>query len=153
MPPLETLRSVLEPTGIIAGLFFTAWSSWRAHCSQQVATLVAITKSHREIWQRLYEAPELRRVSDSSTRDEGLVVTPEERLFTLLLTLHAYTSFEASRLRVMKRPPREDRDLAALFSAPVARRVWETLREFQDPRFRDYIDSLIEARRAPLNPV
>jgi hypothetical protein len=146
------LRSVLEPTGIIAGLFFTAWSSWRAHCSQQVATLVAITKSHREIWQRLYEAPELRRVSDATVRSENLVVTPEERLFVLLLTLHAFSSFEASRLGVMKRPAREAQDLAALFSAPVANRVWRDLRAFQEEDFAAYIDSLLEARHAPLNP-
>jgi hypothetical protein len=143
--------SFLEPAAIIAGLLFSGWAAWRNHCSTTVATLVALAKSHREIWSRLFEAPELRRVTDPTVRRDNLAVTPEERLFVILLAHHVYSAFEAARLGVAPRPHREDRDLAAIFSAPVARRVWEDLREFQHPRFRAYIDSLLEARTPPLN--
>ena len=151
--PLAVMRSLLEPAAIVAGLFFSGWGAWRMACVNQVSTLVAITKSHRELWSRLYEAPELARVTDPLASLEIAPVSLAERLFVLLVILHAYSVYEAGRLRVLRRPPKQDQDLAAVFSAPVARHVWNDVAEFQDPRFRRYVDSLLAARTPALRPI
>lgn len=146
----DSLRAMLEPIAIVAGLAFSSWTAWRLACVNQVSTLVAITKSHRELWGRLYERPDLARVTDPRATLKEKPVSLEERLFVLLLILHAYSVFEAGRLRVLRRPPRQDEDLAAVFSSPVARVVWDEVREYQDPRFRAYLDSLLLARAPAL---
>lgn len=146
----DVLRALLEPVAIVAGLGFSSWTAWRLACVHQISTLVAITKSHRELWSRLYESPELARVTDPRAKLKEKPVSLEERVFVLLLVLHAYSVFEAGRLRVLRRPPRQDEDLAAVFSSPVARFVWEETRDYQDPRFRAYVDSLLVARTPAL---
>jgi len=146
----DAIRAILEPIAILAGLGFSSWTAWRLACVHQISTLVAITKSHRELWGRLYESPELARVTDPRAMLTEKPVTLEERLFVLLLILHAYSVFEAGRLHVLRRPPRQDEDLAAVFSSPVARLVWQEAREYQDPRFRSYLDALLLARTPAL---
>src|SRR5947209_6717297 len=87
---------LLQTIAIIASLLFTAYQIKRATRSERVSHMLAITQAHRDIWSKLYDHPELARISKPDVNIETTPVTDAERAFVLSLILHFNCVLELS---------------------------------------------------------
>lgn len=144
------LFSLIQVIGIVGGLTFTAMSFQMDARSRKVSNLLAITKSHREIWSELYEHPELARTLEAKRDLAREPIRPEEELFVKMLILHLNSAFYASRYRELIQPEGLSRDIQEFFSLPVPRVVWDRLRPLQDKNFVRFVEDqgVVERPRA-----
>ena len=91
--------------GIIAGLWFTAFSLRSETKTRRVANLLTITANHREIWKEFLNNPKLARVRDGAADTVKQPVTDAERVFVNLVIQHinsVYYTMSASWSSNMK---------------------------------------------------
>lgn len=148
----ETLR-VIQSGGIVVSIFIGVCSVWigaqnarAASRAAQVRNLLDITQSHRDIWRRYQEQPELKRVMEWDI--DATTMTDSEFFFLRELILHVSASFEANRVGVLSPLEGMNLDVRMLFSRPLPRAAWERLKPVQNAAFRDFIEmELAEADR------
>ena len=148
----ETLR-VIQSGGIVVSIFIGICSVWigalnsrAASRAAQVHNLLDITQSHRDIWRRFQEQPELSRVMESDA--DAATMTDTEYFFLRELILHVSASFEASRVGVLSPLEGMNLDVRTLLSRPLPRAAWERLKPVQNAAFRDFVEKeLAEADR------
>lgn len=148
--------TLLQTTGIISGLVFTALS-FRANTSaRQVDNLIRMKEQHLEIWRQLYENANLKGVFDAE-RDLGAEpVNEEEEFFVLSLILHLFASYRGIETGVLKSPEGLEKDICEVFDYPVPRAAWEKAKEYQDADFVIFIEGVLgreeeESQKAPQN--
>ncbi len=133
--------TALQTLAIVSSFVFTCLALRRDGHSRRVANLFVLTANHRELWERLFERPELRRVLSADADLERKPVTDDEHLFVQLLILHINTAHHAIKLGVMDAPEGFGADLRILFRHPVTRAVWQRLRDLQDRDFVAFLES------------
>jgi hypothetical protein len=132
---------LLQSFGIIAGLLFTAAALRLDEKTRRIGNLMAITKSHREIWSQLYERPELARVIDADADLDKGVITREEELFIWFLILHLNSVYQALKNGVLLNLEGMNRDVGWFFSLPLPRAIWERAKLLQDADFVRFVES------------
>src|SRR5271154_195741 len=85
--------NLFSAIGIIAGLWFTAFSLRSETKTRRIANLLTITANHREIWKEFLNNPKLARVRDTAADIVKQPVTDEERLFVIMVILHISSSY------------------------------------------------------------
>lgn len=131
----------VQTLGILATLACTVVVVRSDQKSRRVQTLLQITQSHREIWEKLLDNPELFRVTQREVDLAAKPITNQERLVVTLLVLHINSAYEATKNKTIARIEGMSRDIASLFSLPIPRAVWNDLRHFQNSKFTVYIES------------
>lgn len=132
---------LLQTTGIIAGLYFTARAFHLDIKTRRVDHLIELTKQHREIWTELYARPELARVKDATADLRGKPITGDEELFISMLILHLNASYHALKDRVFLKPDGLRKDIHGFFSRPLTKLVWEKMKPLQDADFVAFVES------------
>ena len=79
---------LIQTTGIIGGLLFTARMAERDQKARIVANLLAVNEQYGRIWRECYERPELDRILRKQVDLEERPVTSAETLFIKTLILH-----------------------------------------------------------------
>lgn len=133
---------MLQSVGIVAGLWFTAHTIRTDAGVRRTDTLLRITQQHRDIWQQLYQRPELARVLDDSIPDSA--ITDEEAVFITFLILHLSSAFHAMNEGLFVTPEGLRRDIRWFLNLPIPKVVWEKSKAFQDTKFVRFVE---EARR------
>lgn len=82
--------------GIVAGLWFTAFTLREQTKTQQVANLLTITANHREIWKEFFHNPELARILDPAADVAKRPVTHSEEMFINLVLLQVSSATNLS---------------------------------------------------------
>lgn len=141
--------TILQSTGIIAGLIFTGLSFRDNVRARQVATLIQITASHREIWQKLLTHPELYRISRPNIDLSREPVTENEELIVRLLVLHLNSAYQAAKVSGIVRIEGMGKDIQTFFSLPIPRAVWTALRSLQNEDFVRYVESHLASQNLP----
>ncbi len=132
--------TLLQSLGIIGGLFFAGLSFRDNFKARQVATLIDITQSHREIWEKMLFHPTLNRVSKTAVDLESEPITEDERLIVRFLVLHLNATYEAGKNSSLARNVGFNNDIRHFFAAPIPRTVWNELRAFQNPAFIAFVE-------------
>lgn len=130
----------IQSLGIMAGLCFTAFGFRAEAKSRQSENLIRITESHRALWTRYDDSPELHRVLDPAADVTQEPVTPQEARFVQFLILHIHLTYQLSKGGVYRQPERVREDIRGLISLPVPHAVWRKLRGFQNRDFVRFID-------------
>src|SRR6266511_5400337 len=78
----------LNAIGIVSGLLFTAFSLRAEAKARQLGNLLTLTESHRDIWARLYEDPDLSRVLEREVDLSQSPIPVKEKLFLTSPILH-----------------------------------------------------------------
>lgn len=148
MPPIpEWLStnwfSLLQSTGIIASLLFTAYTLYSTNRTLRLTNLFHITQYHREIWGQLFTKPELRKILDSNIKLEDYEISEDERLFITLIILHLSATFQAIKSRAIIPIEGLDRDIIHFFSRPIPRKVWSELKKYQNRDFAEFVENII----------
>ena len=135
---------MLGSFGIIAGLFLAAYEIHHHGQRQKVANLLAITKSHREIWSELYRQPALKRVLDPKVDLAAHPVTDEESLFVTFLLNHLNACFRASQAKMFVPVGSMERDIRWFLSLPIPKMVWEKSKALQEEQFVRFVERAME---------
>lgn len=136
--------TLLQSTGIIGSLWFTARSFRFDAKIRKVGNLIEITSHHREIWSQLYSQPELARVKESSPDFKKKPITVGEELFVTQVILHLRSVFRASKEGVIASLDGVEADIRQFFSKPIPRIIWNQKREFQDLDFVQFMEHQID---------
>jgi hypothetical protein len=136
--------SLLQTIGIVGGLLFTAYSFNLNSRLRKFDTLITITDQHRELWLKLFESPELKRLVDPNADLAKRPITETEIMFVNLLILHLTTSLAAVRQGIFPKPAGTDEDIADFLSLPIPRAAWNKTKRFRDPETIRYVEGLLE---------
>ena len=130
----------IQTAGIIGGLFFTGLNFRDNFKARQVATLIEITRSHRDIWKQLFTHTELTRVTKTDIDLSLEPITEHERLIVHLLILHLNSTYHAAKISNVVRLEGIHTDIERFFVAPIPRKVWNDLRAFQNRDFVRFVE-------------
>ena len=131
---------LLSAIGIIAGLWFTAFSLRSETKTRRVANLLAITANHREIWKEFLNNPKLARVRDAAADTAKQPVTDAERVFVNLVIQHINSVYYAMSDQLVVKYEGLRRDIAQFFSLPIPKAVWEKTKQFQNDELVRFIE-------------
>ena len=131
---------VLNATGVVGGLLFTAFSLREETKTRRVGNLLTLTANHREVWSTLFRYPALYRVLDSRVDLLKQPATREEELLVNLVIKHLCAVFDAMRDGLFVRPEGMRRDVAWFFSLPIPQAVWQKFAPLQDEDFVAFVE-------------
>jgi hypothetical protein len=137
----ENWFNLFSSAGIIAGLWFTAFSLRSDTKTRRVANLLTITANHREIWKVFLDDKELARVRDASADLIKQPVTNAERVFVTFVILHMSSVFYAMSDQLVVKLEGLRRDIAQFLSLPIPREVWEKIKVLQNDNFVAFVES------------
>lgn len=141
---LGSISDTLGTLGVVGSLLFTAITIRSESKSRQAANLLAITNAHREIWTAMIDKPALHRVLEPTVDVKANPVTSEESLFVMFLINHLAASWHAMKSRMLPAREAVEADIRMFFALPIPKEVWRRTRELQDPRFRRFMDRILE---------
>lgn len=141
----SVLPQIVESSGIICGLCFTAFALRADSRSRQADILMRITEGHRQLWLYFEEHRELARVLDAKANLQKKPVTAHEQRFVQLLINHLIITHQTSQLRIYEHPERLGDDIQRFFSMPIPQVVWEKTVPMLDADFVDFIQRHREA--------
>jgi hypothetical protein len=137
---LQNWFNLFSSIGIIAGLWFTAFSLRSETKTQRIANLLTITANHREIWKEFLNNPKLARVRDAAADTAKQPVTDAERVFVNLVIQHINSVYYAMSDQLVVKYEGLRRDIAQFFSLPIPQAVWERMKVFQNDALVRFIE-------------
>ena len=138
---LQNWFNLFSTAGIIAGLWFTAFSLRADAKTRRVANLLTITANHREVWQVFLDDQGLARVRDATVDTLKHPVTEAERVFVTLVILHMSSVFYAMSDQLVIKVEGLRRDIAQFLSLPIPRDVWAKIKVLQNDDFVAFVES------------
>jgi hypothetical protein len=136
--------NLFSAIGIIAGLWFTAFSLRSETKTRRVANLLTITANHREIWNKYLNNPELKRVLNPTADPLKRPVTDAEDLFVNMVILHTNSVYYAMSDQLVVEYEGLRRDIAQFFSLPIPKAVWNNTKLLQNQDFAAFIESSLK---------
>jgi hypothetical protein len=136
--------NLFSAIGIIAGLWFTAFSLRSETKTRRIANLLTITANHREIWKEFLNNQKLERVRDPAADTAKQPVTDAERVFVNLVIQHINSVYCAMNDQLVIKVQGLRRDIAQFFSLPIPKSVWEKTKPFQNDDFAKFIESALK---------
>jgi hypothetical protein len=130
---------LLQTVGIVGGLLFTAYATWKDERARRIGNSIAITEQYRQIWKELYERAELSRVLAKDADVEKQPVSVQEELFVKTLVLHLGTVYRAMKHSEFVKLEGLRRDVREFFTLPIPREVWQRVKSFQDKDFVEFV--------------
>jgi hypothetical protein len=130
--------------GIIAGLWFTAFSLRSETKTRRIANLLEITANHREIWKEFLSNPKLERVRDAAADTAKQPVTDAELMFVSLVIHHINSVHYTMSDKLVVKYEGLRRDIAEFLSLPVPKAVWEKIKRYQNEDFAAFIESALK---------
>ena len=137
----ENWFNLFSAVGIIAGLWFTAFSLRSETKTRRVANLLTITANHREIWKVFLTDNGLARVRDASADTLKQPVTEAERVFVTFVILHMSSVFYAMSDQLVVKVEGLRRDVAQFLSLPIPSEVWDKIKVLQNDNFVAFVES------------
>ncbi len=135
---------LIQSTSIVAGLVFAGLSWRRDSHGRRLGHLIAIKQEHRQIWAELSRHPDLTRVLDEKADLVGQPPTIMETQFLTVVIVHIATSWDLCREGRLFALPSIREDVRSLLALPIPRFVWNQVRDVQEPRFAEFVDSCLE---------
>ncbi len=136
----EDWFTALQTLAILSGFLFTCITLRRDQRSRRVANLLLLTANHRDVWNRLFSHPELRRILSPHADLATKPVTDDETLFVSFLVLHLNSAFQAIKSGLLEAPEGLAADIRTFFAHPIPRAVWASLRPLQDRAFVAFVE-------------
>jgi len=133
--------TLLQSLGIIASLLFTAVSLRADTKTRRVDNLFVINASHREVWMRYAERPELHRVLSARADPRRDEITREEEIFVNSVLFHLNGVFYAQRTGLAFNMEGLRSDVRWFLSLPIPKLVWEKSKTLQNTDFIAFVEA------------
>jgi hypothetical protein len=134
---------LLQTIGIVGGLLFTAYATWKDEKSRKIGNLIAINAQYQGIWKEFYRHSELTRVLKPDADIAALPITEVEKRFIISLILHLNTVYHAMKEGMFVPIEGLQKDIRNFFSLPIPRSTWEKNRVFQNADFVRFVEESI----------
>jgi hypothetical protein len=142
----EHWLDLIQSVGIVVGLLFSAYTTWKDVRARRVGNSIAITDQYRQIWKELYQRPELSRVLAKDADLNNQRISEQEELFVKMVLLHMSTVYRAMQHGEFVKLDGWRKDMQEFLSLPIPKAVWKDIRQFQDDDFAAFLDAGILAR-------
>ena len=139
----EFLLAWLEPTGIIAGLFFSGIALRNDTRARRIENHIKITDGYREIWSMVVENPALERVLAPKVDLTINPVKPAEDRLVRFIFQNILLAFEAREAGQLSNIGDLEKDVADFISRAIPRAVWKEIARFQPDGFRKFVEQLM----------
>lgn len=137
------VSELLQDLSIIVGFAFTVHAIHRDAAARRIGNLLELTKQHNELWGKL-NSPELARISDEGAALDTKPLSHEEQRFVTALILHLHVYFRAMRVKMYPKLEGLDADVKQFFSRPIPKAVWNSVKQYQNKDFVEFIEDCIE---------
>lgn len=137
----DNFTTLLNSTGIIGGLLFTAFSFRAEAGGRRLSNLISLTQAHREIWFQLYDEPSLSRILEERIDLANNPPTLTEVTFVTSLILHLNCIHRAASLGMFPELEGLRTDIREFYSLPIPREIWNKLKPLQDIKFIVFMES------------
>jgi hypothetical protein len=138
---------VLTAIGVIAGLFYNAWTIRSETDTRRVANLLAITSNHREIWREYARRKNLHRVCKKEPNLSRKPVTAAEHEFVNSVILHLNSVYFASERQLLPTMEGIERDVRDFLGLPIPAQVWAESKIYQNRKFANFVDACLASER------
>lgn len=140
----EHVFDILSVVGVVAGLFFTAYTIREDTKARKISNLLAMTASHRDVWQEYLLHSELWRITDPKADISKAPIRPDEEVFVNRVILHLSSIHEALKEELIVKQEGLRRDAQGFFALPIPLAVWEKSKIVQN---KDFVAFVEECRR------
>lgn len=138
---VQNLFTILSSVGIIAGLWFTAFSLRAETKTRRVANLLTVTANHREIWTEFLRNEKLARVADAGAEPMKQPITDVEMVFVNMVIQHINTVYYIMNDQLVIHFEGLRQDIADFLELPIPKSVWEKSKQFQNADFVAFVES------------
>ena len=147
---VQNVFAVLGAVGIIGGLLFDAFAvraetkTLRAEIkTRQIANLLTVTASHREIWTEAQRNKKLARINDANVDTVKEPVTDVEMTFVAVVIQHMNSVYYVMNDQSVIHFEGFREDIAEFLALPIPQAVWEKAKRFQNADFVAFIESCL----------
>ena len=140
---LENLSALLEPVGIIAGLFFSGIALRNDTRARRIENHIKIADGYREIWSAQVADPRLERILLSGVDLTACPVSPSEDRLVRFIFQNILLAFEARQAGQLGDIGDLEKDVGEFISHPIPRAVWKEIARFQPQTFRKFVETLM----------
>src|SRR5690242_2314735 len=127
----------------IMGPWFTAFAIRSDTKARQVANLIAVTESHREIWVEYSRSPDLWRVLNPAVDLTKQPITLRKELFTKSVIFLLNSSYYATKDDLIIKLDGLRRDAFEFLSLPIPMATWEIIKDKQNDEFVAFVESCL----------
>ena len=139
----EILSQWLEPTGILAGLFFSGIALRNDTRARRIENQIKIADAYREIWSAQMSDSNLSRILHPHPDLSTHPVTPGEDRLVRFIFQNIFLAFAARQAGQLGEIGNLERDVADFVSNPIPKAVWKEIARFQPEQFRKFIENFI----------
>lgn len=132
--------TLLQTLAILSSFAFTCVALRRDEKSRRISNLMLLTANHRDIWKHVFDRPKLRRVLATNPNLDTKPVTDDEALFVKMLILHLNSAHHAITSGLIITPEGLGADIRTFLAHPIARLVWDEIRDLQDRAFVEFVE-------------
>jgi hypothetical protein len=129
---------------VIAGLWFTAFSIRADIKTRRIANLLTITANHREVWNKIFINPELKRVLNPAADPVKHPINEEEEMFVNMVIQHINSVYYALSDQLVIQYEGLRRDVSDFFSLPIPKTVWKKSKKFQNDDFVKFVECALK---------
>jgi hypothetical protein len=133
--------ALIQTCALAGGLLFTGMAVLLDARARRVGNLIELTQQHRDLWERLYEQPQLARILDPAADLTRSPVSAEEETFVIFLILHLSNTYYAMRAGFFQKLRGLHKDIERFFSLPIPRAVWNKVKDLQDESFVRFVEN------------
>jgi hypothetical protein len=134
---------LIQAICVVGSLLFAAYTFHKDEKSRRIANLLAIQQEYCDVWQALYDQPELARVLEKHVDLDKHPVTVQERLFVKMLILHLDNVRRIMNIGMMVNLPGLQKDVRDFFALPIPQEVWKQMKPYQDDAFVALIEAAV----------
>lgn len=132
---------LLQSIGIVGGLLFTAYATWRNDHSRRISNSIAISNQHRELLQPIYSQSDVTRVLDQCADIRKQPISLAEENYTIARVGHLSTAYRAIKKGELVKLKGLRKDVQQFFALPIPGAVWEKLKPLQDDNLVIFVES------------
>ena len=134
---------LIQAVCVVGTLLFAAYTFQKNEKALQISNLLAIQQEYCDVWQAMYDRPELARVLEKGVDLNKHPVTTREWLFVKMLILHLGNIRQAMNTGMFVKLQGLQKDVQEFFVLPIPKAVWERMRPFQDDEFVAFVESCL----------
>lgn len=131
---------LVQSVCVVGSLLFAAYTFHKSEKALRISNLIAIKQEYRDVWQALYDRPELARILEKQVNLDKNPISTREWLLVKMLILHLDTVHRAKKVGTFVTLEGLQKDMREFFALPIPKAVWEEMKPFQDNEFKVFVE-------------
>lgn len=130
----------------MASLGFAGFAFRREQRSRAITERLQLLEQHRELWSKVHEHKELKRIKEPNLDLVGEPVTALEREFLNMIFIHFETGWRLAELGSVNSLDTIRTDVKTFFRLPLPAAVWAETKDLRNDEFRRFVDDCLSKK-------